>query len=482
MRLHFAYLLFCQANCANPASHHSRARAHAGGNVAVHGTVHAYWQAPQWLAQACVAEDVSDAALAALLDANDALNAALRLWQDSRKRAPGGGRAAPQASSSSEAAAVAAASWRTQPGQMAAPAGGSFRAEEQHTQWYSPLGSSLHGGPLPVSGGGSLGTAPAGAAAAPAPSGAATALPGGNGASLHVGLSQRSVGSLDSAPVGSAAGVMTAHSAGRVAESPSAAAASDWLLRGETPLINLLSWHEPRRDASAPAPKTQAQGAAAEPRAASSGASARAAAMPSESGRAADLPALSTPQSALTPGDDRRSQGSSAASVSVRQSARGTPQHADAADSPPGWQAFAQTGGHEAAEAGTAGAAAATQAAPKHAAGWGDGLPGPAPGGAAWALSGSRRAAVAAQGRGGRGSAASASPQHAERPRGASAPATAVLPVEDASVRPAQDAVVEGLQGAKAAAPGVNMQEVELKQLRALLRCGVSEIFWCLVH
>lgn len=480
--LALCHLLFCQVHCANPDSYHSQARAHAGGSVAVHASFHAYSQAPQWLAQACVAEDVSDAALAALLDANDALNAALRLWQDSRKRAPGGGRAAPLASPGSEAASVAAASWGTPPGQVAAPAGGSFRAEE-HTQWYSPLGSSVPSGPLAVSSGGSLGTAPPGAAAAPAPSGAATALPTDNGASPHVGLSQRSGGSLGSAPLGSAAGVMKAHPAGRVAEPPSAAAASDWLLRGETPLINLLSWHDPGKDASAPAPKIHAQVAAAEPRAASSGAPARAAAMPSAIARASDLPALSNAQSALTPGDDRRSQGSSAASVSVRQSARGTPQQADAADSLPGWQAFAQTGGHEAAEAGAAGAVAATRAAPKPAAGWGDGLPGPAPGGAAWALSGSRRAAVAAQERGGRGSAASARGQHAERSRDASGPAAAVLPVEDASVRPAQDAVVEGLQGAKATAPGVNMQEVEMQQLRALLRCGVREnLLVCLVH
>ena len=426
-----------------------------------------------------MAEDVSDTALAALLDANDALNAALRLWQDSRKRAHGGERAAPVPSTGSEAASVAAADWRTPPGQMAAPAGGAFRAEEQHTQWYSPLGSSLPSAPSQVSGGGSLGTAPAGAAAAPAPSGAATALPAGNGASPHVGLSQRSGGSLGSAALGSAAGVTEAHSAGPVAEPPSAA--SDWLLRGETPLINLLSWHEPGKDASAPALKTRAQLAAAEPRAASSGAPARAAAMPPAISRGAKLPAMSTPQSALTPGDNRRSQGSSAASVSVRQSARGTPQQADAEDSLPGWQAFAQMGGHEAAEAG---AARATRAAPKPAAGWGDGASmGPAPGGAAWALSGSRRAAVAAQGRGGRGSAASTSAQHAERAHDASAPAAAVLPVGEVAVRPAQDAVVEGPQGAKAAAPGVSMQEVELQQLRALLRRGVEKIpLVCLVH
>ena len=191
------------------------------------------------------------------------------------------------------------------------------------------------------------------------------------------------------------------------------------------------------------------------------------------------MPALSGLQSASTPGEDRRRQGSSAASARVPQLARAVPQQADAGDPLPGWQAFAQTQGQNAAE-GAAVAAAAAQAAPKLAAGWGDGLPGAAPGGAAWALSGSRRAAVAAQGREGRGSAAHASAQLAERSRDASASAAAVLPaqaptapVDDVAMRSAQGAVLEGPQGAKAAAPGVGMQEAEMQRLHELLRCGV---------
>ena len=222
-----------------------------------------------------MAEDVSDAALAALLDANDALNAALRLWRDSRNRAPSGGCAAPLAHPGSDAAALPAADWRTLPGQLATSAAGSFRAE-QHTQWYSPLGSSLPGGPSPLSAGsgGSLDAAPPGAAAAaPRPSsGAATALPAGDGASPEAGLPQRSGGSLGSALLGSAAGATEARAAGPVAKPSSAAAASDWLVRGETPLINLLSWHEPGGDAPALAPEAQTRVAAAETRAACLGA------------------------------------------------------------------------------------------------------------------------------------------------------------------------------------------------------------------
>ncbi|KAK9838329.1 hypothetical protein WJX81_004883 [Elliptochloris bilobata] len=85
--------------------------------------------------RACVAEEVTDAALAALLEANDALNAALRLWQHSREQGPGSGAAAlsPQGS---VAASTAAADWCTPPGQA--------REHAASAQGGSPLEAELH--------------------------------------------------------------------------------------------------------------------------------------------------------------------------------------------------------------------------------------------------------------------------------------------------------------------------------------------------
>lgn len=72
-------------------------------------------------AQACVAEEVGDATLAALLHANDALNAAISLWQQFRERAAGGGEPASRSSPASQAANADAADGHTPPMQVALP-------------------------------------------------------------------------------------------------------------------------------------------------------------------------------------------------------------------------------------------------------------------------------------------------------------------------------------------------------------------------
>ena len=246
---------------------------------------------------------------------------------------------------------------------------------EQHTQWYSPLESSL-----------------AGRSPRRTPSSAAES--NGRLEGVGYGVHPYPSPSMEGTPRSAAPGAAGSGTSG-VAERPfPVAAAPDWLVRGPAPLIDLLSWHEPEPGsgplASAPMPS------AAEP-----------------SSVLYAVPAHGNLLEASGTGTGRETLGAAAAGRQpVMQAGPAQAQQPAAATFSPGWEAFSEEGvrlcGGGSAGGGGGGAhaggaiAPAVKAAPVQPSPWGGeegvGKPfsGSAPGGAAWAHSGSRKAAVAA--------------------------------------------------------------------------------------
>jgi len=248
---------------------------------------------------------------------------------------------------------------------------------EQHTQWYSPLESSL-GGRSPRR----------------APSSAAES----NGRLEGVGYGVHPYHpspSMEGTPRSAAAVAAGAGASGAAGRPFHHAAAPDWLVRGPAPLIDLLSWHEPEPGSGLLAPTPVPL--AAEP-----------------SHVLSAVPAHGSLLEASGTERGRKTLGAAAAGRQpVMQAGPAQAQQPAAATSSPGWEAFSEEGvrlgGLGSAGGGGGGAhvggaiAPVVKAAPVQPSPWGgeEGVvkpfSGSAPGGAAWAHSGSRKAAAAAQ-------------------------------------------------------------------------------------
>ena len=407
-------------------------------------------------AQACVAEEVTDDALAALLDANDALNAALRLWQQAQAR----GEAARQSTTAPEAPGAGAGAGRTPPAQAAA--GAPYRPE-QHSQWYSPLESSLPGQ-----------------------------------APLRPAMHAESSGSPEatSRPAAAAPASSGTDARARADATPPAdgVAVPDWLVRGPAPLIDLLSWHEPSEPAAgtpaATAPAGVPARAAARRGAGSSGEKPASTAR----SRPSSVPARSDAAAAgwAAPGLGKHAGSARVAGGSPYEQPAAPPE-ADPATPPPGWQAFGADASLLVGAPASAEMAPAPEAAPRQPSAWGGSAgrspPRPAPGGAAWARSGGRRAAAAVSDMRQAGAPAAAEQRRASSPASAAAAASPVAPaaaaaaaqekqppshdgsaVQAAGARPASSGGDHRRPGGAAAAPAA-AQDAELQRLRAELRC-----------